>query len=272
MNINRIAVPLDGSEAAEGALLLARHLARAFGAEVELIHVHGVLYGGEDDSTEQDVVASARDYLEAKVRALGADGGVTARATLLEGVVEREISEHLAGGQGVLIVMTTHGRSGISRALLGSVSESLIRQAPAPLLLLRPGEDAPDLSTLDRVLVALDGSERAERGLPWARAIAGALGGGVTLFSVAEDDRSQDEVEGYLEGLARENERVVAASDIAPAKAILEMARSGGSHLVAITTRGRGALARNVFGSVADKVLRSAEVPLLVLNEDGDGT
>lgn len=271
MNIDRIAVPLDGSETAEAALPMAQRLARAFGAEVELIHVHGVLYGGGDDRTEQDVVASARKYLDGKVRDLGTDAGVTARATLLEGVVEREISEHLAGGEGVLIVMTTHGRSGIDRAWLGSVAESLIRRAPAPVLLVRSGVEALDFTTLDRVFVALDRSPRAERSLPWARALAGALGGTVTLFGVAEDDSSEADMQTYLQGLARENERVVSASDIAPAKAILELGRSGGSHLVAITTRGRGAVARNLFGSVADKVLRGADVPLLVLNEDEDG-
>ncbi len=273
MKIDRIVVPLDGSETAEAALPMAGRLASALGAEVELIHVHGVLYGGRDDRTEQDVVDSARSYLDEKVRALDADAGVTARATLLEGVVDKEIREHLEGGpEGGLIVMTTHGRSGISRVWLGSVAEHLVRYAPMPVLLVRPGNGGTDVANIDRVLVALDGSARAERSLPWARALASALEATVTLFAVAEDEDGQPEIEEYLQGLAGADERVVAASDIAPARAILEMAGSGGSQLVAITTRGRSAVARNLFGSVADKVVRSAEVPLLVLNEDGDGS
>lgn len=252
---------------------MARRLASALGAEVELIHVHGVLYGDRSDRTEQDLVESARAYLDEKVRALDAVAGVTARATLLEGVVDKEIRQHLESSpEGGLIVMTTHGRSGISRMWLGSVAEHLVRYTPTPVLLIRPAQGGTDVTPIDRVLVALDGSARAERSLPWARALASALEAAVTLFAVAGDEDSQPGIEEYLQGLAGKDERVVAASDVAPARAILEMARSGGSPLVAITTRGRSAVARNLFGSVADKVVRSAEVPLLVLNEDGDGS
>ncbi|HSH46286.1 MAG TPA: universal stress protein [Longimicrobiales bacterium] len=267
--IERIAVPLDGSETAEMAFPLARTLARGLGVPIELIHVHGVTYGHDDEEgIEKEVVDAAQGYLEDKAGKLEEEGFST-RTTLLEGVVASELAGHLAGEGNGLIVMTTHGRSGMSRFWLGSTAETLVRCSPWPVLLVRPDQRyLPD--SLDRVLVAVDGSERSEHALAWGRILAKAAGATVTLLQVVPDDKATSGAEEYLQGIARDGEEIATVTSESASGAILEEAKDRSAGLVALTTRGRGAVARTLFGSVADKVLRTAEVPLLVVNEEAE--
>lgn len=268
--IDRIVVPLDGSEIAETALPLATTLARALGVDMELVHVHGVTYGGEDDAVETEVVDAARKYLDEKGAALESEAGVSSRRTLLEGVVASELAKHLEGSGRGIVVMTTHGRSGLSRLWLGSTAETLVRTSPWPVLLIRPDEEQEAPQTMDRIVVGLDGSDRAEQTLPWARAIAAGVNGRITLFQAVGDESAAEEAEAYLRGLAAEGEEVAIATSGSAGRALLEQAGDLSANLVALSTRGRGPVTRTLFGSVADKVIRAAETPLLVVNGDGE--
>jgi nucleotide-binding universal stress UspA family protein len=149
MTYQKILLPLDGSELAEEALEAAIPLARAFGAPVLLLGVLDLTAGMYDVYSEAFSPVDLRTQLEgflnqALQRAqekLEAQG-VKASGSLRVGVPHEEIGA-LAQEEGVgLIVMTTHGRRGISHFLLGSVTERVIRTAPCPVLVVPPGVSA----------------------------------------------------------------------------------------------------------------------------------
>lgn len=151
----RIVVPLDGSELAEKALPEAERMAKLTGAPVRLLRVvdlvqlpwYGNFAAAMDYITVQKAIEdeenSASTYLRTVADRL-TSSGVTADVELRRGRVTREIVD--AAKQGDLIVMASHGRSGISRWLLGSVAEDVLRHATVPVLLVRAGS-APDAGT-----------------------------------------------------------------------------------------------------------------------------
>ena len=140
----RIVVPTDFSSCAEEAWATAQRLAAAFGSELVLAHVfveaprfsEGPLSGAR----MREVYASARSWTEAKLeewagRARAA--GLKVRTVLRTGVPYREIVDLATDERADLMVVGTHGRGGINRALLGSVADRLIRLAPCPVLSVR---------------------------------------------------------------------------------------------------------------------------------------
>jgi nucleotide-binding universal stress UspA family protein len=153
MSYSKILIPLDGSELSEEALEAALPLAKAFGSELMFLGVLDLTAGMYDVYSEAfnpvDLRAQLEKFLEsaldrAKTRAENA--GLRARRFLRVGVPHEEVAA-LSGEERVdLIVMTTHGRKGLSHLLLGSVTEKVIRTAPCPVLVIRPAEppgDAP---------------------------------------------------------------------------------------------------------------------------------
>jgi nucleotide-binding universal stress UspA family protein len=243
---------------------------------------------------------TARAYLEGVLRRLGGPTGASA-PVVLEGEVVSQIQEHAARAGADLVVMATHGRGPLARFWLGGVADELVRRLPLPLLLVRPREAAADLGRgpdLGRVLLPLDGSPLAERALEPAIALGGpeatytllrvvkpallpayAPEGGRPLGREVEglldqiqviQKRLLAEAEGHLAGVAgrlrerglRVQTRVVVEEQ--PAVAILREAADGRAGLIALETHGRHGLSRLFLGSVADKVVRGAAVPVLV--------
>lgn len=135
----KILVPLDGSEASEGALPHAQALAKQFGAELELISVVVPTMMGDPSMSnviEKEEVGEETSYLNGKVAEL-AKAGFKASAKVAEGLITDAIL-HAQVAEGVdLIVMATHGRSGLKHLLLGSVAESVVRTAKVPVMLVR---------------------------------------------------------------------------------------------------------------------------------------
>lgn len=151
MNYRKILVPLDGSTSAEGALESAATLAGSFGAEVLLVGVLDLTAGMYDVYSEAfsplDLKAQLEKFIETaleRARTQIEARGLRARRFVEVGVPHEEIAR-LAQAEGVdLIVMTTHGRKGLSHLLLGSVTEKVIRTAPCPVLVVRPPPEARD--------------------------------------------------------------------------------------------------------------------------------
>jgi nucleotide-binding universal stress UspA family protein len=290
-------VPLDGSLPSEHALPLALSIARRSGAALQLVHVHMPLmvdgiaatYSLGDTANR----AQAHSYLEALVKRLTNTTEVPVSGVLLDGPVVSVLEEHARTTESDLIVMTTHGRGPLSRFWLGSVADELIRRTDMPLLVVRPDDGAPDLirtPVLQRILIPLDGSETAEQILEPAIALGTLMDAEYTLLRVLEPvpiyghnltgyaaggtdlavlKQLQAEAQTYLEGVAhrfrgrsRVQTRVVVHPQIA--SAILGEARAHAVNLIALETHGRHGLARLVLGSVADKVIRGAPIPILV--------
>lgn len=193
-----------------------------------------------------------------------------------------------------LIVMATHARGGVGRAWLGSVADALIRRVNVPTLLVHPRDDAAPASSLPRhILVPLDGSELAERSIELAARLA-VLGdarvsllrvvipqlaimtpSAVMQFNIELLQQRESEARSYLARVAgqlgpavRSVETSVVVSEN-PAREILEWAREHGVELIAMSTHGRSGVRRFMLGSVADKVVRGAQVPVL-LTRPGD--
>jgi nucleotide-binding universal stress UspA family protein len=171
------------------------------------------------------------------------------------------------------------------------MADRLVRAAPVPLLLIRSSESDASSKLNDRdlfhhILVPLDGSRLAETALDHALAMATLAGARCTLFAAVppqfdvgghvfhlgeeEQQRALEKAEIYLKEVARRvsnrgpviDTRVVIHPHAAPA--ILEASRELGADLITMATRGRGGVSRLVLGSTADKVLRGADVPLLL--------
>lgn len=304
-----ILVPLDGSAFAEHALPIARSIARRAGATLHLVSVHtpvAIRYVEDiatvDDRLEAENKAHERAYLDEVTKRLNLDSGISVISNLVEGWVGRvaEVLRDYVTAKSIdLVVMTTHGRGTLSRFWLGSVADELVREAPAPILLVRPqeGEGVPDISQ-DRIfrhiLIPLDGSALSERILEPAIALGKLTQADYTLLRVIElmlpanflsestvgVDRQLVEllridVQHYLDRVAErfQSQMLQVQTKIVfndqPAWAILEEAEKQRFDLIAMETHGHGGLTRLLVGSVADKVLRGSSVPVLLHRPHG---
>jgi nucleotide-binding universal stress UspA family protein len=293
---NRILVPLDGSEVAARALEPAIKLAQHAHAEILLVRApipayvvvpadsgYALLYPEQSlDHSEHlatEYLASIKDSLSRR--------GLRVRADIRRGEAAEAIVETAADEKADLIVMSSHGYSGVTRWLLGSVAEKVLRAARCPVLAVRSGSREP----LRRMLIPLDGSALSEQALAPAMDVAAGLGLKVLLFrAVPTIDRSHvrrledvepgfgyrveeemwDEAGAYLRELANvyrgQGLAIETAVNLEPAAvSILECAESQGVDLIAMATHGRSGLRRWVYGSVTEKVLRGASHSMLVV-------
>lgn len=302
--IRTILVPLDGSNFGEQALPMALTIARRAQARLELIHVHTPIQEYSelmlfDVPLDTRIRKQEQQYLENKVQELGKASNVKIFMVNKEGHVPDVIKQHAAEVNADMVVMATHARGAMGRFWLGSVTDQLIRDLVIPLLLIHPEEGhTPDFNqevAMKDILVPLDGSPHSEGILDHATALGKAMGSAFTLVRVIKpllpmtlpmgvgsfgemashmtmevesiQENLQKEAAAYLDGVAarlRGQGMLVKCRvevEEQPAHAILNVK---GSDLIAMETHGRRGLARFFLGSVADKVLRGARVPLLV--------
>ncbi|MBI3244532.1 MAG: universal stress protein [Chloroflexi bacterium] len=294
---NKILVPLDGSELAERALKPALKIAQHSEAEIILLRVplpetmliaapH--LYGGYDLMYPSQALNKARqevkDYLDQAQQA-AARFGLNARIKTPEGNVAEAIMETAIEEHVELIVMSSHGYSGITRWVLGSVAEKVLGNAPCPVLIVRSTQ------SMDKALITLDGSEVAESAIKPGLDVAMALSREVTLLRVAEEvhfdeltqleiaehglgARLQEELyreaDTYLQSVAEANlyDELTMQTLVrigAPTGQILEFAETHQAGLIVMATHGRTGLRRWVYGSVTEKVLRGFGGSMLVI-------
>jgi nucleotide-binding universal stress UspA family protein len=240
-------------------------------------------------------------YLADVARRVAEKGPITVKTALIDGEVVSLLHQHASLVSADLVVMSTHGRGAMGRFWLGSVADDLVRETPLPVLLVRPQEGKADFqreSQLKSIVVPLDGSPLAEQVLEPALAVGKLFDAALTLVrvdrpvvrptylpegssilglthSVLEQvqelqHRAQEESQKYLEGVAaklaargfRVHTRVVI--DEQPAAGILLEAQARHADLIALETHGRRGLSRLIRGSVADKIVRSGIVPVLL--------
>jgi nucleotide-binding universal stress UspA family protein len=295
--LSTILVPLDGSAFSAKALPVAAALAARTGASVHVVSVldpsaYVPFVPGEVlvPVMDTDALAARRAADEAAVQEEAdrlTTQGVQATGTLLEGTVVEALSEHAVAIHADLVLMTTHGRSGLERLWLGSVASSFLHRSPCPVYLVRPARaDAAALPT-GEMLVPLDGSPFSHTMLPRAAEFARAIGLTLRLFTVTipnaipmapfgtealladESDltRQEHDAKERLDALAATlpvAATTEVATDMTASRAIVEQAERPEVGLVAMATHGRTGLARLVLGSVADAVLRNADKPMLL--------
>ncbi len=294
----RILIPLDGSSLSERALPIAAAVAQSTGGRLILVRaaVAHSLPGTDEGKAQLQAVHDAQAYLQTIARRYNDLLDLECVAPLAppeEGILmEAEVR------RADLIMMTTHGRSGLGRFVYGSVTESVLAHSPVPVWIVRMGSAAPgaprDRGVRPRILVPLDGSGFAEAVLPYATALARALDWTVVLLRVAppalptvveaEISASQlpaplvaeppSEADRYLAAVAASlKAQGVRAQPLVrvgpPAQAILDESAASGADLVVMATHGRSGMSRMLYGSVAAEVLHRGHLPLLLVRPDG---
>lgn len=304
--LDKIVVPLDGSSLAECALPIALALLSTAEGRLLLLRVpvyaetpppvaaeYNMYWPEMRDATSsyRQVYQETQDYL-AHIANRCQRKGLTVDTRVEEGDRAGAIVDVARAAQADLIVMTTHGRTGVSRWVIGSVTERVLHDAPCPVLAVRArpdcGPDRPSPQFAERILVPLDGSPLSETALPPAMAIAKRLGGKIILLRVAQGPANGPSAEGETSADAEEAPgayllevaEACRAEDVATdtvtvtqpgsgaahvAGAILDYAASEGIGLIAMSTHGRSGLQRWVYGSVTEKVLHNSDGALLIV-------
>jgi len=298
--MRRVLVPLDGSPFGESVLSLAGDIAERMGSNLELVTVNPPDRHPDIPAAMIAEIASARGvgarlYLDMQAQELHRRFEAAVYTAVLDGLVSSAIAEHVRHDPPELIVMSTHGRSGPSRLFLGSVADRLLRELHCPFVVAKPGS-LGELPALPRILVPLDGLSLAEsvldavaRFFPCDRATlrlvrvvppAEVLPVGA---SMPLPHMVPDLMEARLAGATAYLERTAAKlhgigwhveheviTDWHPSAAVLRSAADHRCDLIALATRGLGGVERIFLGSVADKVIRGAAVPVLVVNPSGN--
>jgi nucleotide-binding universal stress UspA family protein len=292
-----IIVPLDGSRAAEHALPLAIIIARRAGATLQLVHIHdparpmfmdavpllGDLYDAEHRERE-------RAYLDNLAGRLMQRHKISITTTLLDGAPADTIALYALASCVDLVVMTTHGRSTQTHLWLGCVADELVGWAPTPLLLIRPQDAAPDLAhepACHQMLIVLDGLASSEQHVAHAVALGTLLRAEYTLLHVIEPVRAADQTDPCLgtHQQALEPPRRRAQAYLAriaarlraqalcvrthvlvgePAGAVLEYAHRHAIDVIVMQALAPSGVEQLLLGSVAERVLRGASVPVLL--------
>lgn len=289
-----ILIPTDGSQATETAIEHGLTLARAYDTTVhtitvidsQIFHLDGISRSFEDAAEEQ-----AERAVESVIeRAAGY--GVEVVSDIQRGYPSEAILEY-ADQHGIdLITMGTHGRTGIDRALLGSVAHRVVRRARNPVLTARhhaigdtdvPGS-APEI-TYENILLPTDGSKGARRAVEQGLDIAHTFGATVHVLYVIDSRTYSPYPTGTWEGieskLQTQGDRatnriasqardagldvVTAIEEGIPSKTIVEYASEHDIDLIAMGTRGRSGIDRILLGSVAEKVVTTAPMPVLTV-------
>lgn len=292
-------VPLDGSGTAEKVLPYSRYLAGKFKIPVRLLAVVDMTeiatQIAEDralaiDTMIEDGARRSENYLgEIAKTFLGAE--VT--CTVEKGRADRVIIEKAERDSRTLITMATHGRSGLSRYLMGSVAEKVLRGTTNPLLLVRATQEEKSAgeATVKNIIVPLDGSKLAESVIPMAVAVANTLELEVVLFRayhVAFNPTSNDsevvagvreEADKYLENAAKEVKRLGVAKVRCVTKEgmasdeIITLGRETADTLIAMCSHGRTGTERWALGSwtlpsFTETVVRHANQPVLMVRAE----
>lgn len=261
-----ILVPTDGSNAATTAACYGIALADRFDATVHALSVVDPdRFVTDAVGDVDDLVRRQRARLEERARE--AVDHVAERATgpvethVVEGRPASVLSTAIEDYDVDLVAMGTHGRSGVDRYLLGSLAERTIRTAGVPVLAVR--ENGVVDGAIEDVLLATDGSEHAERAADHALAIAEVTGARLHALTVGTDLDPAERIAERARGVGLDATEVVRSG--APHEAIQSYVDDAGIDLVTVGTHGRTGVERVLLGSVAERVLRAATVPVLVV-------
>lgn len=295
--IKRVLIPLDGSELAEKVV---PHLVRLVAAErTEILLISALsraipAFADLAIPALDEVITLAGSEIEDSVSRVEGQlrqlGFSVSRQYLLglpsDCILQMAEEEHID-----LIAMSTHGRTGVGRALLGSVADQVVRHTQKPVLLTSSKTVSRTEPSLQTVLVPLDGTRFAESALPFAQRFAQEQGATLLLLRVIEppnlsepelmsgSSQSLEVIQeslvkiatSYLERIRRRLQLagVNATQQVEmgqPAFAITQTANSENVDLIVMSTHGRTGIERLVYGSVASQVIHDATCPILFLH------
>ena len=308
---NNIIVPLDGSELSSQALPAAGVMARFSGAPITLFRsFEPIPYWQVDTGHGRyrgSLALAEHDRIEALLRAEKQHlerRGLGAQVDLLacEGPAHESIINLAHQQPDALIAMSTHGRGGLSRMLMGSVTAKVVRAVSNPTLIVRCSErDCPVVPDhLDNVIVPLEGSDFAENALPFGVELALAFGSRLTLVRTTPDSeyfkvsgewgsghgvdavkyydpdrlaaRLSESAKAYLWRKADLLSARFPSLDVeavhaleSPSEKVIGLARQMDNPLVVMASHGRRGIGRALLGSVADRIVRHSPAPTLLV-------
>lgn len=298
--IRKILVPVDGSPLSEGALPQALAVAKAFDSEIVVLRVQeteGPKNGGLVDSVSWRLArAEAGSYVGGLAERLRGQG---ARATgvLAEGGAAEEILKQVREQAADLVVLSSHGRGGPDAFSLGGTSQKVLSRVDASVLVVRAAEPPGDIAAevrYPRVMVPLDGSQRAEWALLQAMPLARAHQGELLLVhvvacpplagrmppSLEESELARRIVERdrrLSETYLRAMEELMTGSGVHARSLLLEsphvvqtlqkVAADEQVSIIVVSAHGCSGAAPWPYGSVADRLIHRSAIPLLVLQD-----
>jgi nucleotide-binding universal stress UspA family protein len=292
----KVLIPLDGSRIAERSLTYLRPLKHLGEIELRLVSVVDEPAGDlsaaakEPEERERNVLTT---YLHEVAGDIRKHLAIAVEAVVVEGNAGARIIAEAAAFGADLLVISTHGRSGISRWRFGSVADKVVRGAGCATLLVGPGTteeaqwlEAELIPPFAKILVPLDGSPHAEEAIPVARLYAERFGSEVHLLRVVSFtpidaglgyegsygpgilEALEDAAREYLAGVAKQFQAAKAvkiAVVVGPvATKVEDYAAENGIDLVVMTSHGRGGVVRAALGSVTDRLL-GGKAPVLVV-------
>jgi nucleotide-binding universal stress UspA family protein len=295
----KILLPTDFSEPAEAAAPYAAAIARAFGAELHLLHaivLHDD-FGGPSFPEQHEVIEALQERAGDLLSALAGvvkQAGVEVLRAERRGVSAAPVILDYAEEQGIdLVVMATHGRRGFRKLFLGSVAEEVVRHASVPVLTVRDRDRMEGADGKVKILVAADLSPATATLVDHAALVAARTGASVCLLHAIQVLRPgvvyealpeipgvsfaelESEARGRLEALVRDSgldaqNTTVEVVEQPPAAAILDRcAGDGAADLVIVAHRQRSGVDRLFLGSVADRVVNRCSVPVLTVPVEG---
>jgi nucleotide-binding universal stress UspA family protein len=295
---SRIVVALDTSEVAESALPLARALAQTRQLPITLVSVVDLpmeFFAWASDKSEVEATirreAERRVYLEGI--AAGRFQGLRVDVATLSGHAANELVSYVNQLDDPLLVMTSHGRTGLQRVMMGSVVARVLHGVTCPVIVSRtsqPDHPVEFTGNIAKVVVPLDGSQFAEHALATAEATLSEPAVEFHLVRVPEQiywqstaygiadyeaiemymDAAEQEAQTYLQAMADEltkrgrkvtwEVRTGLIADV-----ILEAVKDTSANLIAMASHGRSGFTRFVMGSVAERVMNESPVPVLMV-------
>lgn len=281
-----ILLPVDGSEHAARIVQHAAALARWSEATIQVVFVADttrdsvtVVDGAVVDALQREgetVVADVASTLDGL--------GVEYATDVVQGAPAPTIVEYAERDDHDLIVLPTHGRTGLSRYLLGSVTEKVVRLSDVPVLTARMRSDEQLTFPYEDILIPTDGSAASTAAAKHGLALAATLDATVHVLSVVDDTSIGPDLRDVLSDDELEDpateaiEAVLAAAneydlpDVRthvehgpPAEVISERIETSAIHAVVIGSSGRHGVDRILLGSVAEKTVRSAPVPVITV-------
>lgn len=311
----KMLVLLDGSELAEVVFPFAKELAARLNLDVTMLQVYGDI-GRNFVPVHRAYIERAAENIKSQIEDVQERLGipleekqVEVRGELADGHYAEEILKYAENNNIDLILMASHGRSGIRRWRMGSVADKVLRAAKVPVLFIRAG--AEDTTPYDEwptrtIVVPMDGSETAESVLPHVSTLAKQRAieavtvnlirvcdppiapsyyspelSGVPLnwgeFMEQEMTRCKQTASDYLGNIAKQldDQGIKAESTILVGKAadeIIDFACKNPFSIVVMATHGRTGLSRLVFGSVTESVLQAVSNPILLTKPEHAGS
>jgi nucleotide-binding universal stress UspA family protein len=281
---DRILVPTDGSRNAEAAARHGCRLAAEFGATVHVLSVVDTGAYSDQLADLDEAVRERRTALEEQAR-----DAVTTVETIIDGtsdvpyesVIERgvpyeTILNYVSENDIHLAVMGSHGRGGLDRLLVGSVTERVVRLSDVPVMAVPPSLGDQEAVEYESILIPTDGSAAADAAVSHAVAIADRFEATIHVLYVmrsgrgvpSPSDPARTEAEEIVGGVAekadqrgREVKTHVQAGS--PHDRIRNFISEHGIDLVTMGTHGRSGVERYLLGSVTEKVLRASDAPII---------